>query len=103
MNGGSQTAHVALAGLGLIVVLGFLTWVVSTARRDVSLMDRMWSLFIASAAGTYAWLVGARGPRTVWMLVLVVAWALRLSIYITRRNWRQGEDRRYQEIRAERP
>ena len=91
--------HAALAGLGLIVVLGLLTWVVSSARRDVSLVDRMWSLFIASAASTYAWLLPTRGPRTIWMLVLVAIWALRLSIYITRRNWGQGEDRRYQQIR----
>ena len=92
--------HVALAGLGSIVVLGLLTWVVSTARRDVSLVDRMWSVFIASAASTYAWLLPVRGPRTSWMLVLVLVWALRLSIYITRRNWGHGEDRRYQQIRA---
>ena len=92
--------HAALAGLRLIVVLGLLTWVVSTARQDVSLVDRMWSLFIASAASTYAWLLPTPGPRTIWMLVLVLVWALRLSIYITRRNWGHGEDRRYQQIRA---
>ena len=99
MTRGPGLMHAALAGLGLIVVLGLLTWVVSSARRDVSLVDRMWSLFIASAASTYAWLLPTRGPRTIWMLVLVAIWALRLSIYITRRNWGQGEDRRYQQIR----
>ena len=31
---------------------------------------------------------------------LVLAWALRLGVYITRRNWGHGEDRRYQAIRA---
>ena len=34
------------------------------------------------------------------MLVLVVAWGVRLAVYITARNWGHGEDRRYQEIRA---
>ena len=103
MSGGPQLVPVALAGLGSIVVLGLLTWVVSTARRDVSLVDRMWSLFIASAASTYAGLLPTPGPRTSWMLVLVLVWALRLSIYITRRNWGHGEDRRYQQIRARNP
>ncbi|HEY1313230.1 MAG TPA: DUF1295 domain-containing protein, partial [Steroidobacteraceae bacterium] len=33
-------------------------------------------------------------------LVLVTVWALRLSFYITVRNWGHGEDRRYVAIRA---
>ena len=40
------------------------------------------------------------GPRAMLVLVLVTVWALRLSIHITRRNQGQGEDRRYQPIRA---
>jgi steroid 5-alpha reductase family enzyme len=40
------------------------------------------------------------GPRAALVLSLVTAWALRLSVYITWRNWDQGEDRRYQAIRA---
>jgi steroid 5-alpha reductase family enzyme len=37
--------------------------------------------------------------RAVLTLALVTMWALRLSIYITWRNWGHGEDRRYQAIR----
>jgi steroid 5-alpha reductase family enzyme len=36
----------------------------------------------------------------VLLLGLVSVWALRLSVYITVRNWGHGEDRRYQVIRA---
>jgi steroid 5-alpha reductase family enzyme len=52
------------------------------------------------AAWTYALEAPARGPRTLLVLTLVTVWALRLSIYITVRNWGHGEDRRYQAIRA---
>ncbi|MEJ8851591.1 DUF1295 domain-containing protein [Variovorax rhizosphaerae] len=70
------------------------------ARRDASLVDRLWGAFIASAAlAWFAWLP-APGTRGLAMLALVLAWALRLGIYVTVRNWGHGEDRRYQQIRA---
>ena len=96
----SPLLHVALAGLALIASLGFLTWVASLVRRDVSLVDRTWGVFIVGAAAVYFMLLPAPGPRGAWMLALGAVWALRLSIYITARNWGHGEDRRYQEIRA---
>ncbi len=92
--------QIAFAGLALIAALGFLTWLASLVQRDVSLVDRTWSIFIAGAAAVYFALLPAPGPRGTWMLVLAAAWALRLSCYITARNWGHGEDRRYQEIRA---
>ncbi len=91
---------VALAGLALIATLSALTWLAGLARRDVSLVDRMWSAFIAGAALMYFVLLPTPGARGGWMLALVLAWALRLGVYITRRNWGHGEDRRYREIRA---
>jgi steroid 5-alpha reductase family enzyme len=33
----------------------------------------------------------------------VSVWGLRLSAYITKRNWGEGEDRRYVEMREKRP
>jgi hypothetical protein len=52
------------------------------------------------AAATYAVAAPHLTSRAIGVLVLVAIWALRLSIYITRRNWGGGEDRRYQAIRA---
>jgi steroid 5-alpha reductase family enzyme len=92
--------QIALAGLALIAALGFLTWIASVVQHDVSLVDRTWSIFITGAAAVYFALLPPSGARGGWMLTLAVAWALRLSIYITARNWGHGEDRRYQEIRA---
>ena len=92
--------HIAVAGLVLIAALGFMTWLASLVRHDVSLVDRTWSIFITGAAAMYFALLPAPGARGAWMLVLAAAWALRLSLYITARNWGHGEDRRYREIRA---
>jgi steroid 5-alpha reductase family enzyme len=93
---------IALYREGLIVaaVAALCTWVLSLVRRNVSIVDSLWSLMFAMLAGTYAAGASQRGPRAVVVLVLVSAWALRLSIYITLRNWGHGEDRRYQAIRA---
>ena len=90
----------ALAGLALIGGLAVLTWLASLARHDVSLVDRTWSVFIAGAALVYALRLPGPSARGGWMLVLAIAWALRLSLFITWRNWGHGEDRRYQAIRA---
>jgi steroid 5-alpha reductase family enzyme len=94
----SPLLRAALAGLALIASLGVLTWVASVVRRDVSLVDRTWSIFITGAAAVYFVLLPEPGARGAWMLALAAVWAVRLSAFITARNW--GEDRRYQEIRA---
>jgi len=91
---------VALAGLGFTATLGILTWIASLIQRDASLVDRMWSVLIAGAALVYAAMLSAHGTRATWMLAVVLAWGVRLSLYITIRNWGHGEDRRYQAIRA---
>lgn len=90
----------ALRGLALCAGLASLTWIASVARRDASLVDRTWALMIAGPALVYAAQAGWSGPRAIALLVLVLAWALRLSVFITARNWGHGEDRRYQAIRA---
>jgi steroid 5-alpha reductase family enzyme len=84
----------------VIAVLSLATWLASLVRRDASLVDRMWPVFIAAAALLCWSRVSAGTLRADLMLALVLAWAVRLGVYITRRNWGHGEDRRYQAIRA---
>lgn len=88
-----------LTGLAAILIAAVLAWAVSVARRDVSLVDSLWSLMFLIAAAVY--LQGAAQPdvRAALVMALVALWALRLSAYITWRNWGEGEDRRYQAIR----
>ncbi len=89
-----------LAGLGVVLAVALVTWAVSVMKRDVSIVDSLWSLMFLIAALTYYATLSSAGPRTALVLTLVTLWALRLFGYITWRNWGEDEDRRYQAIRA---
>jgi steroid 5-alpha reductase family enzyme len=95
----NDTTNAAVLGLSLAVVLALPTWITSVVLRDASIVDRVWSVLIAAPALVYAMTLGT-DPRVNLMLVVVVAWAVRLAVFITVRNWGHGEDRRYREIRA---
>lgn len=86
--------------LAALLALATLAWAVSVAKRDVSIVDTVWSLMFVLAAFTYAATVSTPGARTSLVLALVSLWGLRLAGYITWRNWGEGEDRRYRAIRA---
>jgi steroid 5-alpha reductase family enzyme len=92
--------EIFLQGLGVVAFAALCTWALSLVRRNVAIVDSLWSLMFVMAAWTYAVETPLRGPRAMLVLGLVTVWALRLSIYITVRNWGHGEDRRYQAIRA---
>jgi steroid 5-alpha reductase family enzyme len=91
---------VGLLALGLIVCLAFATWLVSYWLGDVSIVDGMWPVFIATGGILYAFMAANPGAPGVAALALLVAWAVRLCLHITVRNHGQPEDRRYQKIRA---
>jgi len=81
-----------------IVLLMLCAWVVSLIRGKVCVVDSFWGLGFIIAV----WTAHAAGPataRSLLVALLVTIWALRLTIHITRRNWGQPEDRRYQAMR----
>jgi steroid 5-alpha reductase family enzyme len=89
-----------LLGLAVILALGVAGWLASLAKRDVSIVDSLWSIFFLAAAVTY-WLASPlSAPRDLLIVTLVTLWAVRLSGYLTWRNWGEPEDHRYQKIRA---
>lgn len=88
-----------LGALALILGMGFVAWLFSLTRRDVSIVDSLWSLMFLAAALLYAWQSPEPGARSALVGGLVAIWALRLSIHLTVRNWGEPEDRRYREIR----
>jgi steroid 5-alpha reductase family enzyme len=89
----------ACIGLAAALVFALATWAVSLAKRDASIVDSVWSLMILVCGLVYAALLPPNGPLAAWMLVLAALWALRLSAYISWRNWGEPEDRRYRAIR----
>ncbi len=92
--------HPYSIALIVILVVGVVSWLFSVVRKDVSFVDSLWSLFFLIAAVVFALNAQPLSIRGTLVLVLVAIWALRLSIYITGRNWGESEDYRYQAIRA---
>jgi steroid 5-alpha reductase family enzyme len=94
----------ALQGLlpGLLpgLLLALPVWLASVWRRDASLVDRFWPWLVLAPALHGALNAAALDARGVAMLLLGLLWAARLSLFISWRNWGQGEDRRYAAIRA---
>lgn len=85
----------AATAIGLMV----LVWLASLPLRDASIVDSFWGLgFVAIAWVCFAIGHGCQGRRLL-MAALVTVWGLRLAIHITRRNYGQGEDRRYVAMR----
>ena len=92
--------RIYLAWLACVLLAAGATWIVSVIRANVAIVDGLWSLMFMLLAFVDAREAPHWGPRAVLVLVLISVWALRLSLYITWRNWGHGEDRRYQAIRA---
>ena len=93
---------IALAAQGLLAALAVAlpVWALSLPLRDASLADRVWSLLVAAPVAVYAWtLLPPLQPRDALLLALLLAWALRLALYISWRNRGHGEDRRYRAMR----
>ena len=82
-----------------IALVALAVWVISVIRRDVSIVDSLWSLLFLLALSVYLAVADVTGPRAWLVTALVAVWALRLSVYITVRNHGKPEDHRYQAIR----
>jgi steroid 5-alpha reductase family enzyme len=88
-------ATLALCG-GAVLALLLLTWLLSVALRDVSIVDVAWGLgFVVVAWVAFAVGDGDDARRTL-LAVLVSVWGLRLAGYLGLRKLRhRGEDPRY--------
>jgi steroid 5-alpha reductase family enzyme len=88
-----------LTALALILGIAVAAWLVSVVIRNVAFVDSLWSLFFLVAAVVFAFQAAPLSARGLLVTLLVAVWALRLSIYITARNWGEPEDYRYRSIR----
>lgn len=84
----------------LIWVAGFaiLGWVYAVMARHYSHVDSMWSLFMLIVAIQTAMMQDSLSARGLFVLIAAGLWSVRLSAYITLRNWGK-EDYRYETIR----
>jgi steroid 5-alpha reductase family enzyme len=88
-----------LLAFGAIAGLAVAAWLVSLKKKDVSIVDGLWPVFIWAGAIVYA-CTAALSPSAWMALALLTFWAARLCVHIVIRNHGEPEDRRYQKIRA---
>ncbi len=84
-------------GCGVAVM--FALWLLSLARRDVSIVDIWWGPGFAWLTAVAFSLAAAPNLRSALLLALVAIWGLRLGGHLLRRNWGAGEDARYARMR----
>ena len=78
--------QVYLNGLAAMLIFGFIGWLTSLYRNNVTHVDSMWSLFFLVAAGAYICSANSgnmseMSMRSSVMLILLSLWALRLCVY----------------------
>ena len=88
-----------LQALLVIVILMTLLWIVSVLIKNVSIVDLFWGFGFVVTAGFYFLETDGLVLRKIVLLTLVAIWGLRLSVYLTWRNYGKGEDFRYREFR----
>lgn len=101
MGGGSGAGLSVdlFVGLGVVLGLGFLLWLLSLARRDASIVDIAWGPGFVVLAWLYREPGSAAAARSWIVPALVTIWGLRLALHIFRRNHGRGEDPRYRAMR----
>jgi len=88
---------------GFLVIMSMMTilWVISVFIKNVSIVDPFWSIGFLLAGIFYFLKTDGLEIRKLILLILLVIWSIRLSMYLGKRNWGEGEDFRYQQFRKD--
>ena len=89
--------YFTIMGWNLVAVAAMMVtgWFISVAYRNVTLVDSLWGLGFVLIAWLTFFLSDGYGGRKILIAILVTLWGLRLSLYLSWRNWGKGEDPRY--------
>ncbi|MBI4884113.1 MAG: DUF1295 domain-containing protein [Actinobacteria bacterium] len=94
MNGAAlTTATVAIATLMIV------TWLISLALKNASIIDIAWGLGFVLVAWAVRLRVDGVASRQDLLVAMTTVWGLRLSGYLLWRNHGHGEDFRYRAMR----
>lgn len=94
-----MSSDVMSASALVIAVVMVVTWMLSVALKNASIVDIVWGLgFVAVGWTSFAVGDGDSG-RAIVLAVLVTLWGLRLAIHLAVRNIGHGEDYRYRAMR----
>ena len=82
-----------------LLIFGVLGWVLSLFIKNVTHVDSMWSIFFVIALFTSINSIEFISDRHYALILILLLWAIRLFIHLTKRNWAKPEDIRYKNIR----
>jgi steroid 5-alpha reductase family enzyme len=93
--------EVYILAFGIILIAITLLWFISVLIKNVSIVDMFWGLGFVITSAVY--FINSEGfePRKIIILVIIAIWGMRLSGYLTWRNWGKEEDYRYQNFRKQ--
>ena len=100
MNWTDLAAALAVgAFIAAIWVIGL--WLLSIARRDISIIDAVFTLIEVSIIGIAGVAMGsAPDARKALIFGLLCLWSIRLTAHLGWRKWGEGEDPRYTKLRG---
>jgi len=87
--------HAAVVVFGLLTLL----WAISVAVKDASLIDIFWGFGFLVVAAVCLHLADVKTPYLWLLAAMPIAWGIRLSLYLAKRNLGHGEDVRYVNMR----
>ncbi|MCU1397925.1 MAG: hypothetical protein JWN62_1034 [Acidimicrobiales bacterium] len=92
--------HALLAAAIAIAALMIVTWVISLALKNASIVDIVWGLGFVLVAWTVRLSTDQGDSKRQWLLLaLTTIWGLRLAVHLFVRNHGAGEDYRYRAMR----
>jgi len=90
-----------IQGFFVILMLMAILWIISIFIKNVSIVDIFWSIGFLLVGLFYLVNTEELTTRKIILIILLVIWSLRLSIYLGLRNWGKVEDYRYQQFRKQ--
>ncbi|MBZ0265441.1 DUF1295 domain-containing protein, partial [bacterium] len=88
---------------GGITIWVFVTavWIISLLKKDAGLMDVFWGIGFILVSSLYYIMAEQTSVRAILILIMLLLWGVRLSMYIGIRNHGKPEDARYAKWRKE--
>ena len=92
--------QIIFLNLAAVIVFMVCVWILSLFKKDASIADIFWGLGFIQVAWITFFLSNGEGLRRFIVLFMITLWGLRLSIHLFVRNFGQGEDPRYRNMRS---
>ncbi len=95
-----DTIWIYSLNLGIVALMMVIGWLVSLKLENVTVVDSLWAVGFMLIAWSSLMLGPGGTLRSLLLVLMTTAWGLRLSGYLSWRNWGKGEDPRYGTWRA---